>query len=264
MPAKMKIRSAYSTLPAAERKVADFILEDPERASLMVINEIADAAGVSVPSVTRLAKKLGYSGFLDFRVSLASGSSSLESLKSDPIRESDSDEDVIEKAFLASMRALEDTLKAIDKHKLAELAQRIAKAGRIYIYGTAASALTAQDVAAQLNFLGYDAIAVSDPLVMGVYTRRFSSKDVFIGISRSGRTKLLIDGLKEASAGGAYCAFFSNYVNSPAASIADCFFCTSRIDDMKSVVGQESNLSMLAAVGALVMVVARRTDRDRF
>ena len=129
-------------------------------------------------------------------------------------------------------------------------------------YGTAASALTARDAAAQLNFLGYDAIAVSDPVVMSVYTRRFSTRDVFIGISRSGRTKLLIDGLKEASAGGAYCAFFSNYVNSPAAAIADAFFCTSRIDDMKSVVGQESNLSMLAAIGALVMVVARLTDRD--
>ena len=47
-----------------------------------------------------------------------------------------------------------------------------------------------------------------------------------------------------------------------AAAIADAFFCTSRIDDMKSVVGQESNLSMLAAIGALVMVVARLTDRD--
>lgn len=89
-------------------------------------------------------QKLGYSGFLDFRVSLASGSSSLESLKSDPIRDTDSDETVVEKAFLASMRALEDTLKAIDKHKLAELAQYIAKANRIYIYGTAASALTAR------------------------------------------------------------------------------------------------------------------------
>lgn len=63
MPAKMKIRSAYSTLPTAERKVADFILENPARASLMVINEIAEAAGVSVPSVTRLARKLGYNGF---------------------------------------------------------------------------------------------------------------------------------------------------------------------------------------------------------
>ena len=91
MPAKMKIRSAYSTLPTAERKVADFILENQARASLMVINEIAEAAGVSVPSVTRLARKLGYNGFLDFRVALASGSSSIESLKSDPIRPTDND-----------------------------------------------------------------------------------------------------------------------------------------------------------------------------
>ena len=113
MPAKMKIRSAYSTLPTAERKVADFILENPARASLMVINEIAEAAGVSVPSVTRLARKLGYNGFLDFRVALASGSSSIESLKSDPIRPTDNDEAVIEKMFLASMRAMEDTLKAL-------------------------------------------------------------------------------------------------------------------------------------------------------
>ena len=37
----------------------------------MVINEIAEAAGVSVPSVTRLARRLGYKGFLDFRVALA-------------------------------------------------------------------------------------------------------------------------------------------------------------------------------------------------
>ena len=41
MPANNKIRSAYGTLPSAERKVADFILDDPERAMRMVINEIA-------------------------------------------------------------------------------------------------------------------------------------------------------------------------------------------------------------------------------
>ena len=32
MPANNKIRSAYVTLPSAERKVADFILDNPDRA----------------------------------------------------------------------------------------------------------------------------------------------------------------------------------------------------------------------------------------
>ena len=64
MPANNKIRSAYVTLPSAERKVADFILDNPDRAMRMVINEIAEAAGVSVPSVTRLARRLGYKGLI--------------------------------------------------------------------------------------------------------------------------------------------------------------------------------------------------------
>lgn len=258
MPAKMKIRSAYSNLPTAERKVADFILENPSRASLMVINEIADAAGVSVPSVTRLAKKLGYNGFLDFRVALASGSSSLESLKSEPIRVDDTDEAAIEKVFLSSMRALEDTLKAMNRQKLAEVADKCVAANRIFVLGTASSAILAEDLVMQLVSMGCDATTVSDPQVMEVLSSRFSDKDVFIGISRSGRTKLLLDALKAAKARGCYTAFISNYINSPASAISDAFFCTSCVDDMKNITGRESNITMHGLTGALVLLMARK------
>ena len=252
MPAKMKIRSAYSTLPTAERKVADFILENPARASLMVINEIAEAAGVSVPSVTRLARKLGYNGFLDFRVALASGSSSIESLKSDPIRPTDNDEAVIEKMFLASMRAMEDTLKALPKNKLSTLAEKAVRAKRIFVFGTASSEFLARDIAYQFNYMGYDATAVSDSMVMDVLSARFTVDDVFIGISRSGRTKLLLDALKAAKGCG-------TYTDSPAANIADAFFCTSGVDDMKSITGRESNLTILTLFGSLIVLMARKT-----
>ena len=259
MPAKMKIRSAYSTLPTAERKVADFILENPARASLMVINEIAEAAGVSVPSVTRLARKLGYNGFLDFRVALASGSSSIESLKSDPIRPTDNDEAVIEKMFLASMRAMEDTLKALPKNKLSTLAEKAVRAKRIFVFGTASSEFLARDIAYQFNYMGYDATAVSDSMVMDVLSARFTVDDVFIGISRSGRTKLLLDALKAAKACGTYTDYVSSYITSPVAIFADAFFCSSVVDDMKSITGRESNLTILTLFGSLIVLMARKT-----
>ena len=257
MPARMKIRSAYSTLPTAERKVADFILENPDKASLMVINEIAAGAGVSVPSVTRLAKKLGYNGFMDFRVALAAGSSSITSLKSGPLTESDSDEAAIEKMFLAYMRSIEDTLKAIDKGALCALAKRVVKAGRIFIFGAGSSAMLSADFALQLNMLGFDATAVSDPVVMELYAARFKKEDVFIGISRSGRTKNILDGLRAAKRRGSFCAFISNYITSPASQIADSFFCTARVDDLRSSVGKESNVSMYTLLGALEVLIAR-------
>ncbi len=258
MPAKMKIRSAYASLPSAERKVADFILQNPEKASLMVINEIAEASGVSVPSVTRLAKKLGYKGFLDFRVALASGNSSLDSLKSDPVQPGDPDNVVVDKVFLAYMRAIEDTLKALDREKLSELADHIIAAKRIFIFGTSISAMLAKDLVMHLNLSGYDAIDVNDPVVMELYAKRFSPSDVFLGISRSGRTKLLLDSLKAAKQKGTYCAFISNYVNSPASALADSFFCTSRVDDVKTIVGRETNVSMYTLVGALLVLLARK------
>jgi len=258
MPAKMKIRSAYSNLPTAERKVADFILENPSRASLMVINEIADAAGVSVPSVTRLAKKLGYNGFLDFRVALASGSSSLESLKSEPIRMDDTDEAAIEKMFLSSMRALEDTLKAMNRQKLAQVADECVAASRIFVVGVDGSAVLTQELAMQLVSMGCDAMAVSNPMTMDALASRYSDKDVFIGISRSGRSKMVIDALKAAKARGCYTAFISNYINSPASALSDAFFCTSCVDDVKNITGRESNLTIQALMGALVLLMARK------
>ena len=261
MPARMKIRSAYSTLPAAERKVADFILQNPDRAALMVINEIAESAGVSVPSVTRLAKKLGYDGFMDFRVSLAAGSASLPSLKSDPVQPDDPDGVVIEKMFLSCMRSMEDTLKALDRDSLSALADKIVQARRIFLFGASSSAMVAQDFVLQLNLLGYDAVAVSDPVVMEVYSNRFTDKDVFLGISRSGRTRNILDALKAAKRCGAYCGFFSNYITSPAAQIADSFFCTARVDDVKAVVGRESNSAMHALTGTLLVLVSRKSGR---
>lgn len=151
MPAKMKIRSAYATLPSAERKVADFILENSERATRMVINEIAEAAGVSVPSVTRLARKLGYSGFLDFRVALASGTANMETRKNTDILPEDSEDTVIEKACSASINALEDTYKALNKQALISLAHAVETADRIFLCGNASSALLAEDIMGQLH-----------------------------------------------------------------------------------------------------------------
>ena len=257
MPAKMKIRSAYATLPSAERKVADYILENSERATRMVINEIAEAAGVSVPSVTRLARKLGYSGFLDFRVALASGTANIETRKNTAILPEDDEETVIEKTYSATINALEDTYKALDKKALIALAKAVEKADRIFLCGNASSALLAQDVATELHMLGLEAIVITDPIAMNVYKKRFEHGDVFIGISRTGHNKMLNEALKAAKQGGATCGFLCNYINAPATQIADYFFCTSRLDDFKTIMGRETNNTMFSLMNLLIILVAR-------
>ena len=71
MSTTLNLKAAYQNLSPAERRVADYVLENPEEASHMTIDCLAANAGVSLPSVTRLTKKLGYAGFSEFMIALA-------------------------------------------------------------------------------------------------------------------------------------------------------------------------------------------------
>ncbi len=257
MPACMKIRSAYSTLPNAERKVADFILKNQERAMHMVINEIASEVGVSVPSVTRLARKLGYNSFLDFRVALANSSKEADPKRGTPVSDQDSDSAVIEKTFFSAARALDDTNKALDKQAFMRFSIELCKSHRVFVMGQSTCALLAQDFAHELCKLGLDASAFTDSLQMGACRSQFSRGCTVIGLSRSGKEKCWSDIMKEASEHGAITAYVSNYLNAPAAQNCDYFFNTSRIEDLRTLVGRETYDSMLVLLDTLLLLVSR-------
>ena len=177
MPARMKLSSVYSTLPPAERKVADFILANPDEASHMVINEIARKAGVSVPSVTRLARKLGYSGFMDFRVSLASGSATVNSDNVLPISSVDSDAELIKKLMIGHIRAVESTLKVLDTEKFAEFANKIITANRVVWFGVGGCTNLASSLSNLLCNMGIDSIVINSRLIIKRYAKKLG-KDI--------------------------------------------------------------------------------------
>jgi len=62
-----EIRERAGEMTAAERKVVAVILADYPFGGLSPIQELADRARVSAPSVTRFVNKLGYAGYQDFQ-----------------------------------------------------------------------------------------------------------------------------------------------------------------------------------------------------
>ncbi len=65
-----RLAAAYGELPAAQRSIADLIMSDPLLGALWGIEEMARRAQVSMGSVIRLARQLGYEGFSEFRDAL--------------------------------------------------------------------------------------------------------------------------------------------------------------------------------------------------
>ena len=64
------IRASLSELTRTERKLASSLMANYPVAGLSSITEVANRADVSTPSVLRMAKKLGFSGFPAFQAAL--------------------------------------------------------------------------------------------------------------------------------------------------------------------------------------------------
>lgn len=65
------IKDNYEEIFSAEKKVADFVLENPQDAVNATVSELAKASGVSDATVVRMCHHLGYKGYYQFRLLLA-------------------------------------------------------------------------------------------------------------------------------------------------------------------------------------------------
>ena len=258
MPARMKLSSVYSTLPQAEKKVADFILANPEEAAHMVINEIAHHAGVSVPSVTRLARKLGYNGFMDFRVSLASGMSSINKESVSPITKGDSDEEAFKKLMIGQMTSIESTLKVVDMDKLVDLTNKVFDFRRVVWFSVGSCSQLARNVSCGLCRLGIDSIVMNDRDIMETYSEAMREGDLVFALTRTGRTQHTLNCLRKAKANGASTVLVTNLLNSQGEQWADYFFCTSRHDDLYRICGYETGTAMCALLESFMILVGRK------
>ena len=66
----MRLRAAMSELTPAEKKIARAILASYPFSGLESISSLAEAAGVSAPSVVRFTRTLGFRGYREFQESL--------------------------------------------------------------------------------------------------------------------------------------------------------------------------------------------------
>ena len=112
-----RLRLKSSDLTAAERKLMSALFANYPMAGLVSITEFAREAGVSTPSVLRLAKKLGFAGFPSFQEELRA---ELSAQLQNPISKHDRwsadapDTHILNRFATAAMENLSSSLKLLD------------------------------------------------------------------------------------------------------------------------------------------------------
>lgn len=72
-PIAARLSAAYPDLPPGERAIVRVLLDDHPFAALGSLRGLAERAGVSPPTASRLFDRLGYAGFADFQSAVRDG-----------------------------------------------------------------------------------------------------------------------------------------------------------------------------------------------
>jgi DNA-binding MurR/RpiR family transcriptional regulator len=256
----VKIRSLLSSLPSAERKVAQYILQNPERAPHRSVHEFAKAGGVSVASVSRFVRKLGFTNFKEFKLDLARETISAVQSLFQAITPDDSDEKIARKVFLGDIKSLEDTLQMLSFADLSAVAKAICGCRRLILFGVGGSGYVAHDAALRFSYLDFQAEAYVDGSQILLQALRVKPTDVVIGISHSGRSAMTVEGTSIAQEMGALTVGISNYLRSPLREASTTFFCTSFPENRVKVAAISSKVAQLCILDALYLLVARHKE----
>lgn len=133
------IRTSYKDFTRAERKLADTLVANYPVAGLVSITEFAKTGQVSTPTVLRMIKKIGYSGFPKFQNDLRS---ELQATLSNPIVKhqrwsSDAPEEhVINRFAEATLNNLKQSLRLVDYKTFDKIASLIANQNiKVFVAG---------------------------------------------------------------------------------------------------------------------------------
>ena len=255
-------------MPSAVARVADYLLREPQAPLTLSIGELAEQAETSPATVTRFCRMIGYAGYVEMRVGIATdvGRSTTDPWTSEIGRAfgpDDSPEELLRMLISSHVRMLRQATSAIDLAVLAEVSRRVASSSHVDIYGVGGSALLAEDLQGRLYRIGINAYAWAE-VHLGLTSAAIQDdRTVAIGISTTGRTEETIQMLAEADRAGARTVSISNNPASPLAELADLSIVTSvyeqylQPDDLSAKHGQLLVLDLL-----YLLVAQQNFDRS--
>jgi DNA-binding MurR/RpiR family transcriptional regulator len=260
----LKLKERMGSLTIKEQQVATFILDYPEEVINMSINDLADSCGVSVSSVVRLCKSIGYSGYKELCRMLSADllMNQQESVTYEDVRPGDSIEAIMRSVCLADMKAIESTMSLINVAALQRAVEAISKAQRVDFYGVGTSGYVAMD--ARNKFLRINKVSMpsADSHDQILCAATLKPDDVAVAISYTGDTKDILEAVGIIKRTGATLISITRYNKNPLAQQSDLQLYTASPETMVRSGAMGSRIALLAVIDVLYTCTASRNYED--
>lgn len=253
-----QIRMRLPSLTTLEGKVASDILARKDIDAATPLRTVAEGSGVSEAMVVKVAKKLGFAGFREFRQGLVDYYNSDTAALHSEIAAGDTAGQIVQKVFRTAMQALEETFAILDLEAFERAADVLHRARQRDLYGLGGSAQIARDVSHKFLRIGIRTSVFDDAHMMMMSAALLGVDDVAVAFSHSGSTTAVIEAMELARRNGARTIAVTNYADSPLARIVDVVLCSTAQNNPLLGENATARIAQLNLLDALFVAVAQR------
>jgi DNA-binding MurR/RpiR family transcriptional regulator len=261
MPFEQLLKEKGTVLTRSQRILMEFILSHEDESVFLNIEDLAARVDVSVATVVRLSKALGFKGFPEFRKELRllfrtrlMTTSRLQKTV-DRVR---GEGNVLHKILQEDIRNIEGTLKQTSPQEFRQFVQSVDSAQRIILVGLRSVYSLASFFGIALKFLQKN-VWVAEPGIGDLWDQLLGLKkgDLVIGISFPRYTKLTLDVMRFSKQRGIKTLAITDTLISPLVQYADHVLTAQY--KMDSFI--ESFTASLSLINAVVTALGVRNKR---
>lgn len=259
---QMRIEEKYRDLSKGQKRVAEYVLDNYDKAVFLTAARLGEVVGVSESTVVRFATQLGYKGYPEFQKALEelvrNRLNSIQRMKVTYGRISQSQ--ILETVLQSDIEKIKQTLNGIDHLAFNQAIDTILNARKIYVLGIRSCAPLAAFMSFYLNLLCDNVIAVNTNSSSEIFEQliRIGEEDVIIGISFPRYSQRTLKALEFASKRKAKIITLTDSVHSPINIYSSCNLIAR--SDMASIV--DSLVAPLSVVNALIVALCMKKQEE--
>lgn len=185
----------------SDKLLIEYIKNNLEEVVYKPISQIAKEINIGDATITRFARKMGFSSLQDFKVTLAQEISTNVNNKNIINSSIENDEpaiDTAKKLLNSNINILANTVDILNGEDIHRCSELIANARRIYFIGIGYSGIIAQDSNYKFMRIGLNCSSFDSSHTMIMMSSIMEEGDLIIAISHSGETQEVIKAVKIA------------------------------------------------------------------
>ena len=218
------ISKEYYKFTGSEKKLADFILANQDGVAYLSISQMAEGANVAEATVSRFSRRLGYKGYVEFKLSAANTTLRFKPANnplSGQVEDKDTIEQICQKLYTAEMEAIAQTMEVLSSEAVIKAADLLEKAPRVLCMGQGGSMLIAQEAAHLFSTVSNKFQPVNDSHLQAMAAAMMDPDDVILFFSYSGSTRAMMETMQLAKKRRGKVILVTRFPNSPGAMFSN-------------------------------------------